>query len=110
MYYFISSGSRRRAARVKDTPESSPERSQKAKMAAKIRDDARKKMLAEKRAAMKQQRQQEADNVEIYVADKSDSPGPNSGSEGAEAWQAIWCILFIAIEYVADFIIHILME
>ncbi|KAL4228410.1 Guanylate-kinase-associated protein (GKAP) protein [Mactra antiquata] len=78
-------GSRRRANRVKDTPESSPERSQKAKMAAKIRDDARKKMLAEKRAAMKQQRQQETDGVEIYVADKSDSPGRTSGSDGAEA-------------------------
>ena len=72
---------------MKDTPESSPERSQKAKMAAKVRDDARKKMLAEKRAAMKQ-RQQENEGVEIYVADngnKSDSPGRNSGSDVAEA-------------------------
>ncbi|XP_060588813.1 serine-rich adhesin for platelets-like [Ruditapes philippinarum] len=80
-------GSRRRAARVKDTPESSPERSNKAKMAAKVRDDARKKMLAEKRAAMKQ-RQQDNEAVEIYVADngnKSDSPGRTSGSDVADA-------------------------
>ncbi|WAR04144.1 DLGP4-like protein [Mya arenaria] len=62
-------GSKRRA-RVRDTPDSSPERSQKAKMAAKVRDDARKRMLAEKRAAMKQQKQQQEDNVEIYVPDK----------------------------------------
>lgn len=72
---------------MKDTPESSPERTMKAKMAAKERDDARKKMLAEKRAAMKQQKQQqEGEPVEIYVADnnsKSASPARSteSGSE-----------------------------
>ncbi|BFZ22341.1 hypothetical protein BsWGS_25380 [Bradybaena similaris] len=38
----------------KDTPESSPERTQAARQAAKARDEARKKMLLEKRAAMKQ--------------------------------------------------------
>lgn len=69
---------------MKDTPESSPERTMKAKMAAKERDDARKKMLAEKRAAMKQQRQQqEGEAVEIYVADngsKSASPARSTGS------------------------------
>lgn len=81
-------GSRRRAARVRDTPESSPERSQKAKLAAKVRDDARKKMLAQKRAAMKQRQQEADEDVEIYVGDngsKSDSPGRTSGSDGADA-------------------------
>lgn len=81
-------GSKRRTPKVKDTPESSPERSQKAKSAAKARDDARKKMLAEKRAAMKQQRQQEAENVEIFVTDngsKSNSPSRTSGSDGGES-------------------------
>lgn len=83
---FYLTGSKRRAARMKDTPESSPERTMKAKMAAKERDDARKKMLAEKRAAMKQKQQQEGEAVEIYVADngsKSASPARSteSGSE-----------------------------
>ncbi|KAH3703857.1 uncharacterized protein LOC127860219 [Dreissena polymorpha] len=60
-------GSKRRAQRVKETPESSPERTQKAKMAAKERNDARKKLLAEKRAAMKQQQVQQQQDVEIFV-------------------------------------------
>jgi len=69
-------GTKRRANRVKETPESSPERTQKAKMAAKVRDDARKKMLAEKRAAMKKQQQEQSETVEIYVPENkvSDSP------------------------------------
>lgn len=80
-------GSKRRAARVKETPESSPERTQKAKMAAKARDETRKKLLAEKRAAMKQKQQEENETVEIYVPDngsKSDSPARSSGSDTAE--------------------------
>lgn len=71
------SGSKRRGLKGnnKDTPESSPERTQKARSAAKARDEARKKMLAEKRAAMKQQQQQQqqqqegAADVEIFLAD-----------------------------------------
>ena len=83
---YISSGSKRRAARLRDTPESSPERTQKAKLAAKVREDARKKMLAEKRAAMKQQKLQgNSEDVEIYVTDnsstKGESPSRTSGSD-----------------------------
>lgn len=60
----------------KNTPDSSPERTQKARQAAKARDEARRKLLAERRAAMKQQLQQqqqageESASVEIYVPDK----------------------------------------
>ncbi|GFS05695.1 disks large-associated protein 1 [Elysia marginata] len=61
----------------KNTPDSSPERTQKARQAAKARDEARRKLLAERRAAMKQQLQQQqqaggADcaSVEIFVPDK----------------------------------------
>ena len=80
----MNTGSKRRAARMKDTPESSPERTMKAKMAAKERDDARKKLLAEKRAAMKQkQQQEEGESVEIYVADNdSKSESPARSTEG----------------------------
>ena len=38
-------------------------------------------MLAEKRAAMKQQKQQNSDNVEIYVADSSKSNTPEGTPE-----------------------------
>ncbi|RUS77317.1 hypothetical protein EGW08_014914 [Elysia chlorotica] len=71
-------GSKRRNAKPpgsgssKNTPDSSPERTQKARQAAKARDEARRKLLAERRAAMKQQlQQQQADgdtaSVEIFV-------------------------------------------
>lgn len=74
-------GTRRKAGRmVKDTPDSSPERSQKARLAAKQREDNRKKLLAEKRAVMKQQKQAANEAVEIYVVDsnsKSNSPSRN---------------------------------
>ena len=66
--------------KVRDTPDSSPERTQKAKLAARAREEARKKMLAEKRAAMKQ-KQQNNDNVEIYVADSSQSNTPEGTPE-----------------------------
>lgn len=59
-------GSRRKAPKAKDTPESSPERTEKMKAAAKAREDARKKMLADRRAAMKQKPKQ--DDVEIFVS------------------------------------------
>lgn len=72
-------GSKRKGIKIKDTPESSPERTQKAKMAARAREEARKKMLAEKRAAMKQQKLQN-DNIEIYVADSSKSNTPEEGT------------------------------
>ncbi|XP_046553193.1 serine/arginine repetitive matrix protein 2-like isoform X1 [Haliotis rubra] len=62
-------GSKRKGLKTKDTPESSPERVQKARLAAKARDDARKKMLAEKRAAMKQQ--QANQEVEIYMPENT---------------------------------------
>ncbi|XP_055957481.1 disks large-associated protein 5 isoform X2 [Patella vulgata] len=61
-------GTKRKTLKPKETPESSPERSQKAKQAAKARDEARKKLLAEKRAAMKQQ-QNEQKGVEIYLTE-----------------------------------------
>lgn len=48
-------------------------------MAARAREEARKKMLAEKRAAMKQQKLQN-DNIEIYVADSSKSNTPEEGT------------------------------
>ena len=51
--------------KAKDTPDSSPERSQKARQAAKARDDARKKILADKRAAMKQKKENQ--EVEIFL-------------------------------------------
>ena len=42
------------------------------RQAAKSREDARKKMLAEKRAAMKQkQKQQASEDVQIYVTDSN---------------------------------------
>ena len=63
---------------TKDTPDSSPEHAQKIKSATKARDEARKKMLAEKRAAMKQQqllqaKQQEqgTPDVEIFLPEPS---------------------------------------
>lgn len=59
-------GSRRKAPKAKDTPESSPERTEKMRAAAKAREDARKKMLADRRAAMKQKPKQE--DVEIFVS------------------------------------------
>lgn len=62
-------GSRRRVSKTKETPESSPERTERLKLA-KARDDARKKMMAEKRAAMKKKQQNNSDDVEIYIADK----------------------------------------
>ena len=77
---YIPTGSRRKA-KLKDTPESSPERTQKAKMAAKAREDNRKKLLAEKRAAMKQQKEQTNEAVEIFVADNGSKS--NSGGEGS---------------------------
>lgn len=55
--------------RAKDTPDSSPERTEKMRMAAKAREDARKKMLSEKRAAMKQRQEQKPKDVEIYTPD-----------------------------------------
>ncbi|XP_041371914.1 disks large-associated protein 4-like [Gigantopelta aegis] len=58
-------GSKRKGLKAKDTPDSSPERTQKAKQAAKARDDARKKILADKRAAMKQKKENK--EVEIYL-------------------------------------------
>ena len=76
---FLITGSKRKGTKIKDTPESSPERTQKAKMAARAREEARKKMLAEKRAAMKQQKMQN-DNIEIYVADSSKSNTPEEGT------------------------------
>nr|KAG5696060.1 hypothetical protein BaRGS_017172 [Batillaria attramentaria] len=66
-------GSKRRGLKPnnKDTPESSPEHTQKIRSATKARDEARKKMLAEKRAAMKQQQQQQkqegAPDIEIFL-------------------------------------------
>ncbi|CAL1538392.1 unnamed protein product [Lymnaea stagnalis] len=70
-------GSRRKNLKVnggKDTPDSSPERNQKARQAAKARDEARKKLLAERRAAMKQatattaaSNNGEGGEVEIYL-------------------------------------------
>lgn len=62
-----STGSRRRAMKVKETPDSSPERTEKMRSAARAREDARKRILAEKRAAMRQKQQQK--EVEIYVAE-----------------------------------------
>ena len=43
------------------------------RQAAKSREDARKKMLAEKRAAMKQKQKQQAssEDVQIYVTDSN---------------------------------------
>ncbi|XP_064594345.1 uncharacterized protein LOC135461267 isoform X2 [Liolophura sinensis] len=67
---------RRKPVNLKDTPDSSPEKSLKAKQTAKAREDARKRLLAEKRAAMKQQRLKAQENlnpqeVEIFLADTS---------------------------------------
>lgn len=53
--------------KVKETPDSSPERTEKMRSAARAREDARKRILAEKRAAMRQKQQQK--EVEIYVAE-----------------------------------------
>lgn len=68
-------GSKRRGLKPngRETPESSPEHAQKIRSAAKARDEARKKMLAEKRAAMKQQQQKQQDTeaeVEIFVPEE----------------------------------------
>lgn len=63
-------GSKRRVSKTKETPESSPERTERMKLAARARDDARKKMMAEKRAAMKKKQQDSPQDVEIFVADK----------------------------------------
>ncbi|KAK3106613.1 hypothetical protein FSP39_023614 [Pinctada imbricata] len=64
---------RKSSAKPKDTPESSPERTEKMRQAAKSREEARKKMLAEKRAAMKQKQKQQkqSDDVEIFVTDST---------------------------------------
>ncbi|XP_062580767.1 disks large-associated protein 4-like [Saccostrea cucullata] len=59
-------GSRRKTPKAKDTPDSSPERTEKMRAAAKAREEARKKMLADRRAAMKQKQKQE--DVEIFVS------------------------------------------
>ncbi|ESO96470.1 hypothetical protein LOTGIDRAFT_159884 [Lottia gigantea] len=64
-------GSKRKSLKPKETPESSPERSQKAKQAAKARDEARKRLLAEKRAAMKQQQSEQSQNIEIFLTEGS---------------------------------------
>ncbi|CAG5129201.1 unnamed protein product [Candidula unifasciata] len=58
----------------KDTPESSPERTQAARQAAKARDEARKKLLLEKRAAMKQASvaaNSQEQEVEIFLPEQS---------------------------------------
>lgn len=67
---FYLPGARRRVSKTKETPESSPERTERMKLAAKARDDARKKMMAEKRAAMKKKQQNNSQEIEIYVPDK----------------------------------------
>lgn len=54
-------------------------------MAARAREEARKKMLAEKRAAMKQQKLQNNDNIEIYVADSSKSNTPEGTPERTQS-------------------------
>ncbi|CAE1240297.1 unnamed protein product [Acanthosepion pharaonis] len=56
---------------IKSTPESSPEWSEKARVAAKARQEARRKMLADKRAAMRKQSDaSQNQEVEIFVSDK----------------------------------------
>lgn len=56
---------------IKGTPESSPEWSEKARVAAKARQEARRKMLADKRAAMRKQSDaSQNQDVEIFVSDK----------------------------------------
>ena len=71
-------GSKRRGLKAnnKDTPDSSPEHTQKIRSATKARDEARKRMLAEKRAAMKQQQQQQQQqeatpDIEIFLPESS---------------------------------------
>jgi len=71
VYVVFFSGSRRKALKSKDTPESSPERTEKMRQAARAREDARKKMLAEKRAAMRQKNQKANQEVEIYVPENN---------------------------------------
>ncbi|XP_029638171.1 disks large-associated protein 1 isoform X2 [Octopus sinensis] len=56
---------------MKGTPDSSPESSEKARQAAKARQDARRKMLADKRAAMRKLSNASANQeVEIFISDK----------------------------------------
>lgn len=61
-----------RKTKVKDTPESSPERTEKMRQAAKARDEARKRLLAERRAAMKQKQQKQAEqDIQIFISEPS---------------------------------------
>ena len=85
IFSFFHTGSKRKGIKVSDTPEQSPERTQKAKMAARAREEARKKMLAEKRAALKQQKLKNNDNIEIYVADSSKSNTPEGTPERTQS-------------------------
>ncbi|KAL3837040.1 hypothetical protein ACJMK2_022430 [Sinanodonta woodiana] len=79
-------GSRRKGAKIKENSESSPERAKKAIQAAKAREDARKKILAEKRAAMKQAQQQKETEVEIFLPEngKDNSSSFANGQNGTE--------------------------
>lgn len=70
LVYLILGSSRK--TKVKDTPESSPERTEKMRQAAKARDEARKRLLAERRAAMKQKQQKQAEqDIQIFISEPS---------------------------------------
>ncbi|KAL5009864.1 hypothetical protein ScPMuIL_012169 [Solemya velum] len=66
-------GSKRKVLKVKDTVDGSPERSEKAKQTAKVREEARKRMLAERRAVMKQKAQEASQEVEIFLPTANNS-------------------------------------